>query len=297
MLDADLLRTFVAIVEAGSFAGAGQIVGRTPSAVSMQIKRLEETVGRRLLSRGAHGVSLTADGDVLLVHARQIVEAHGAAFDAMMHERSARSLSIGSPDAHVGPVLAPLLGDLATRFPDTNLRIVVDGSPALRRQLEEGALDLALLTEFQVGDDRGERVHRERGLWACAEACSVLDASPLPLALTLEGSAYRRHAQDLLRRASRPYRIALASNSEPVIRAAILSGRLVGLLPESRMAPGLRELTPAEGFPALPDLAVRLRLGRRVPPAGEWLAEQLVARGRALDLGGAAASLTAHDAG
>jgi len=279
MLDADLLRTFVAIVEAGSFSTAAEAVGRTPSAVSMQIKRLEETVGRRLLTRGAHGVRLTADGEVLLVHARQILDAHAAAFDAMMHERAARSLSIGTPDAHVGPVLEPLLGDLAAGFPDTNLRVVVDGSAALRRQLEDGALDLALLTEFQVGDERGVLVHRERGLWACAEDCAALETSPLPLALALEGSVYRRLAQDLLRQESRPYRVALASNSEPVIRAAILSGAVVGLLPESRMVAGLRELTPREGFPALPDLSVRLRLGRRrLPPAGEWLAERLSAR-------------------
>lgn len=279
MLDADLLRTFVAIVDTGSFSGAGLAVGRTPSAVSMQIKRLEETVGRRLLTRGAQGVRLTADGDMLLVHARQILHAHAAAFDAMMHERAARSLSVGTPDAHLGPVLAPFLGEVAAAFPDTNLRVIVDGSPALRRQVEDGALDIALLTEFQLGDERGDLVHRERGLWACADDCTVLERSPLPLALALEGSVYRRLAQDLLREAGRPYRIAVASNSEPAIRSAILSGAVVGLLPESRMTAGLRELTVADGFPPLPDLNVRLRVGRRrLAPAGEWLVERLASR-------------------
>ena len=294
MFDTDLLRTFVRIVEAGSFAGAAQAVGRTPSAVSMQIKRLEEAVGRPLLRRSARGVQLTAEGEVLLIHARQILDAQAAAFDALMSEQAARSLSLGVPDAHFAPVLAPLFGELLAGFPDTNLRVVVDRSAILLRQLEEGALDVALITELQVGDERGELIHRERGVWACAMECAVAQASPVPLALALEGSAYRRLAQDLLRRASRPYRVALSSNSESVVQAAIASGAVVGLLPSSRMRRGLRELSAHEGFPTVPDLQVRLRVARRrLPPAGEWLVERLRARARLLDLGDNAPSLSA----
>ncbi|MFC3079088.1 LysR family transcriptional regulator [Phenylobacterium terrae] len=280
MFDHDLLRTFVAIVETGSFTAAAETVGRTPSAVSMQVKRLEAIAGRRLLARGAHGVRLTGDGEILLVHARGILEAYEAAFDAMMAERSAQSLTIGLPDTFVAPVLAPLLGELLSRFPDTNVRIVTDGSRMVLRRLEEGAADLALVTEFQLGgDDRGELVHVERGVWACAEGCPALATSPLPIALMLEGSVFRRYAQEVLRRMSRPYRIAVTTNAESVLQAVIASGAAVAPLPASRMRPGMRALTAADGFPEMPPLRVRLRIGRRrLPPAGEWLAAAL-ARG------------------
>ncbi|ACG77806.1 transcriptional regulator, LysR family [Phenylobacterium zucineum HLK1] len=284
MFDQDLLRTFVTIVDAGSFAAAADAVGRTPSAVSMQIKRLEEQAGRRLLVRGAQGVRLTGDGEMLLVHAREILRAHEIAFDAMMNERSARSLTLGLPDTYVATLLTEVLDELVAGFPDTNLRVVVDGSGALMRRLEEAALDLALVTEYQLGgDERGELVHLERGLWACAEDCPALALTPLPVALMFEGSVFRRLAQEMLRAVARPYRIAVTSNAETVIRAAVASGAVVAPLPESRMA-GLRELTPEEGFPRFPPLKVRLRTGRRrLPPAGEWLAQRLIARAAAVD--------------
>ncbi|MFZ5718307.1 MAG: LysR family transcriptional regulator [Pseudomonadota bacterium] len=282
MFDQDLLRTFVAIVDAGSFTAAAKVVGRTPSAVSMQIRRLEDATGRRLLRRSAQGVQLTDSGEMLLMHAREIIDAHAAAFDAMMSERAPRSLAIGLPDTYVSPVVAPLLGDLVGLFPDTNLRVLIEGSRTLLRRLEEGAVDMALVTEFQLGgDDRGDLVHLERGIWACAERCPALDTTPLPVALMAEGSVYRRLAQEMLRRVARPYRVALTATAETVIRAAIESGSVVAPLPESRAFPGMRELTPADGFPSMPALKVRLRTGRRrLPPAGEWLAERLRERGR-----------------
>ncbi|WP_068878614.1 MULTISPECIES: LysR family transcriptional regulator [unclassified Phenylobacterium] len=283
MFEPDLLRTFVAIVESGSFTAAAKIVGRTPSAVSMQMHRLEAAAGHRLLQRSAQGVQLTASGEVLLMHAREILEAHDAAFDAMMSERAPSSLAVGLPDTYLPTVLAPLMGELMARFPDTNLRIVTEGSRLLLRRLEEGAVDLALVTEFQLGGDaRGEMVHLERGLWACAATCPALELTPLPVALMVEGSVYRRLAQELLRQAARPYRIALSANNERAVRAAVMSGAVVAPLPESRAFPGMRELTEADGFLPLPPLRVRLRRGRRrLPPAGEWLAERWVERGKA----------------
>lgn len=280
MFDHDLLRTFLAIVERGSFTAAAEAVGRTPSAVSMQVKRLETSAGRRLLVRSAQGVRLTGDGEILLSHARAILEAHDAAFDAMMAERAPHSLAVGLPGTFVRNLLAPALGELLERSPDTRLRIHVEGSGALVRRLEEAAIDLALVTESQLGgDERGELVHIERGVWACAPGCAALERTPLPIALMAEGSVFRRYAQDTLRRMSRPYRIALTTNDEEALIAAIASGAVVAPLPASRMPARLRELTQAEGFPDMPPLRVRLRIGRRrLPPAGDWLVARLTGR-------------------
>jgi DNA-binding transcriptional LysR family regulator len=277
MFDQDLLRTFVAIVDTGSFSAAAKAVGRTASAVSMQIQRLEEAAGRRLLVRGVHGVELTGDGETLLVHAREILQANAAAYDALMAGRSALTLTVGLPDTYVFTVLAPFLSELIRNFPDTSLRIVVEGSRTLVRKLEEAAVDMAFVTEYQLGgDERGDLVHVERSIWACAETCSALTEPVLPVALIFEGSVYRRLAQELLRQVSRPYRVALSTNAESVVQAAILSGAVVAPLPASRLLPGMRELGVEDGFPEIPPLRVRMRAGRRkLPPAGEWLSAEL----------------------
>lgn len=280
MFDHDLLRTFVRIVDAGSFSAASAAVGRSLSAVSMQMKRLEELAGRRLLIRSARGVRLTPEGELLLVHARQILEAHDLAFDALMNARASRSLTVGLPDTYLNRLVVPLIGRLACRFPDTSLRILTEPSTVVARRVEEGAVDVGLITELQVSDRGGELIHVERGLWAGVDGAPAVTAAPVPLALSPEGY-FRRLAQEVLRQASKPYVVAVTSNNEWAIQGAIGSGAVVGLLPESKLLAGrMRELTPEEGFPAVPDLRVRMRLGRRLPPAGEWLAAALVQQAR-----------------
>lgn len=279
MFDPDLLRTFVRIAETGSLSAAATSVGRTLSAVSMQLKRLEEAAGRRLLIRGPQGVKLTPGGELLLLHARMILEAHAAAFDSLMNERTGRALSIGLPEAYLRRVLAPLIPAFLENFPDTSLRIHAEPSVTCARRLEEGTLDMALVTEVQVDDSRGELVHVERGVWAVAAGSDVARQTPVPLVFPVEGALYRMIAQSL-RRAGKPYVIAVTGNNDPAIEAAVLTGAVVGLLPESKLGPAVREVKSAEGFPPLPDLRVRLRLGKRLPPAGEWLAQALIRRHR-----------------
>lgn len=285
MFDHDLLRTFVKIADSGSFSAAASAVGRSLSAVSMQMKRLEELAGRRLLVRSARGVRPTPEGELLLIHARQILEAHDLAFDALMNERASRSLTIGLPETYLNRLVVPLIGQLAYRFPDTSLRIFTEPSTVVARRVEEGAVDVGLITELQVSDRRGELIHVERGLWAGVDGAPALTASPVPLALSPEGY-FRRLAQEVLRKGAKPYVVAVTSNNEWAIQAAIRSGAVVGLLPESKLLPGpLRELTAEDGFPAIPNLRVRMRLGRRLPPAGEWLAASLVKQARERGLG------------
>jgi DNA-binding transcriptional LysR family regulator len=283
MFDLELLRTFVAIVDSGSFTAAAEVVGRTPSAVSMQMRRLEDVTGRRLLNRSARGVSLTGSGEILLVYAREILDSQAAAFDALMSERAARTLSIGLPEAYLDSLLAPLMGELTQRFPDTGIRIETAGSRALIERFDEAALDIVLVTESLLGgDERGDLVHLERGVWAAAPDAPALTMIPMPIALTFEGSVLRRFAQEMLRQVSRPYRIALTANTERTIRAAVATGQVIAPLPEYCLGSGVIELTPEDGFPSLPPMKVRLRARRRrLPPAGDWLVDQLRMQARA----------------
>lgn len=275
MLDPDLLRSFVKIAETGSFSAAAAEVGRTLSAVSMQMKRLEDAAGRRLLSRGSHGARLTPAGEVLLLHARTILDAHEAAFDSLMNDRLARLLSVGLPEAYLNRVLAPVVPTLLERFPDTSLRIRAEPSVVCARQVEEGTLDLALVTEAQVEDSRGALVHVERCVWAAKAGSEVATRTPVPLVFPVEGALHRMMAE-ALRRAGKPYVIVMTVNNDPAMEAAVMTGAAVGLLPESKLGTTIRQLSEKEGFPPVPDLQVRLRLGKRLPPAGEWLAQELI---------------------
>jgi len=274
MFDPDLLRTFVRIAETGSLTAASVDVGRTLSAVSMQMKRLEDAAGRRLLTRSAQGATLTPAGEVMLLHARSILDAHEAAFDSLMNDRVGLSLSVGLPEAYLQHLLAPLIPELLDRFPDTSVRIHAEPSMVCARRLEEGTLDLALMTEAQVEDSRGELVHIERCVWAVATGSGVANQSPVPLVFPVEGALHRIIAEKL-RRVGKPYVIAITASNDPAMETAVRTGAVVGALPESKMGPGLREISPSEGFPLLPDLNVRLRRGKRMPPAGEWLAQEL----------------------
>ncbi len=276
MFDQDLLKTFVTILESGSFSVAADRVGRTPSAVSMQIKRLEQAVGRRLLVRSAHGVAPTAEGETLLLHARQVLEANEAAFDAMMGARAEKSLHLGIPDTYLQNLLLPHLRDFIASFPETTLRVTVASSQQLLQRFDEGVLHLMLTTEYQIGDERGELVHEERGLWVCAEGSPALDLNPLPLALAFEGSTYRQLAKDILRGQPRTYRVAFSSNRQQAIQLAIDSGAAVGLLPASWKMPSMRELTAEDGFSPVPPLLVRMRTKKgAATEACEWLADQI----------------------
>ncbi len=276
MLDADLLKTFVAIVECGSFTAAAARVHRTTSAVSMQIKRLEEQVGQPVLRRGVQGVELTAHGELVLLHARRILNAHAEALEAVAEARSGEVVRIGVPEEFARRLLTPLLAEFPPDNPRVTLSIVCDPSLTLVRRLEEGALDIAVLTERQVGDERGEPIQGEVGHWVCAEGMQPHRDRPLRFACYAEGCSYRQAALEILAAAAIPHRIAVVSSHVDALQAAVLAGSVVGILPTSAVLPGMRLLTEAEGFAPLPPVVLRLRHARRRPsPAAERVAEFL----------------------
>jgi DNA-binding transcriptional LysR family regulator len=262
VLDHDLLRSFVTISEAGSFTAASEIVGRSPSAVSMQIKRLEDQVGGALFERSAHGVKLTQRGEVMLIHARRILNCHRDALEALVEAGMAETVSVGIPEEYVGSLIPGLLNKLAEQQVAVALRVTCEPSHQLTRRIEENALDLAVVTEQQVGDERGDEVRRERALWVCGTHFDPRSFDPLPLAVDTEGCAFRHAALEYLAASEKPYRLVIIG-SHPVARAAVVAGEVVGLIPECSLMPGMRILDVDEGFGQLPPVILRLRRARR----------------------------------
>lgn len=257
MLDPDLLRTFLAISDAGSFTGAGAVVGRTQSAVSMQMRRLEEQLRCSLLRRSAHEVALTPQGEILRRHAKLILNAQQAALAALSQPDVPYEISLAIPDDYSLGLLPTVLKDFAAAHPIASVAVTCEPSRDIIRNMADGAYDLALVTEGQ-GPVMGPVVHQEPCHWVTAVVGDAHLRDPLPLAFGPEDDTYRQWAIDRLAKQGRAFRIAYTSISEAAIRGAVASGLAVSVMARSSMTSAMRVLGKADGFLALPMLRVCL---------------------------------------
>jgi DNA-binding transcriptional LysR family regulator len=254
----DFLNTFVTVVENGSFTRAAKRVHRTQSAVSMQMRRLEESVGRRLFERAGRAIRLTAEGEVFFDHARRILRTYQEAMMAFNRKPLEGGITIGMPDDYARSFLPPILARFALNYPTVRLHIVCDLSRRLNSMLADGSLDLALVTEGEGAGD-GIVVHRERLIWATSAHHHVHEQDPVPLAVFHSGDVFRRSAIEQLQEHGRRARVVVTSPSVTGIDAAVEAGIAVACICRTNMRAGLRILTPQEGFPDLPDLGIVLR--------------------------------------
>lgn len=257
-LEPDLLRAFVAIAESGSFTAAAGRVHRTQSAVSMQIKRLEEQLGRELFDRDGRGVTLTRDGELLLGHARRILRAHQeavASFDADVLEGG---VTVGAPEDYVSSFLPRILCRFAETHPKAHVDVVCEPSPDLLAKVDDGRVDLAIVTQGS-GEIGGILLRREPLVWMVSQRHCVHQIDPLPLALFRQDCVFRRWATEGLAACGREARIAYTSVSIAGIYAALDAGLAVAALCRSNLRPGLRILREADGFPALPEIGIVLK--------------------------------------
>ena len=275
-LDPDLLRTFVAIVDAGGFTQAAKQVHRTQSAVSMQVRRLEETLERTLFQRDGRSAQLAPDGEALLGYARRLLKLHDEAVAALTRPELSGLVRIGTPDDYVDRFLPEILARFARAFPRVQVEVTCEPSVQLRRLLAEARLDLAVLTAgCTPGAEPGEVLRREPVVWATADRHLAHEQEPLPLALFPSGCVFRDWALASLDRSGRPYRIAYTSASFSSILAAVKAGLAVTALCRSVLPTGVRPLGVEEGFPPLPPTDLALHRGRPGSAVAEGLAGYL----------------------
>jgi DNA-binding transcriptional LysR family regulator len=258
LLDLDVLRTFVAIAETGSFTAAANAVFRTPSAVSMQIKKLEETLGRSVFVRDARSVSLTNDGEVLIGYARRLIALNREAMAKFIVPDISGVVRLGSPDDYGERVLPHVLKRFARTHPAIAVDVTIDQTVNLRRRLSEGALDISLFTVCRSVPPDAEVLLTEPIVWGGAKGGSAHMREPLPLSSWEEGCAWRSAALDALGRAGRDYRIAYMSAHTAGQRAAILSDLAVAPLPRSFIGDDIVALGPEEGLPPLPNYSLAM---------------------------------------
>lgn len=278
LLDTDVLRTFVAIAESGSFTRAAKQVFRTPSALSMQIKRLEETLGQPLFVREARHVRLTPEGEILLGYGRRLLKLNEEAVTHFLAPSLEGTVHFGTPDDVGSRILPRVLAQFARSHPAVQVDVVVGRSIDMLERLDAGELDLALVTAGNegLGSARGEIVHSESLAWACLDGGVAQERAPLPLALANQGCAWRAMALSALDRDGVAYRVAYTSENCAGQEAALLADLAVAPLPLSMIRAPLRKLTQDDGLPIIGDYRILLVHAANTGVVSEALAGHVI---------------------
>ncbi len=255
-LQIDWLRAFLAVVETGSMTAAAKQVSRSQSAVSMQIKKLEDSIGRPVLNRGSGAISLTTTGYDLLGHARKLMEIHSGTLAALHGSGIEGRVSLGVPDDYVAAYLAPVLRTFANRHSEVELTLACEPSTSLVAKLERGEIDLALATRDVPG--RGEYLFHEDLIWVGTELHELWARNPLPIAVHGLDSQLRSTILSALAKQEREYRVVYNSPNVMGQLALALSGLAVAVVTRCCLQPGLKVLDHRHGLPALPTLDVVL---------------------------------------
>ncbi|CAO4166026.1 LysR substrate-binding domain-containing protein [Methylorubrum aminovorans] len=281
-LDMDVLRTFVTGIDLGSFAKAADCLGRSPSAISLQMRKLEDQVGQTLLRRNGRGLVLTEPGEMLLGYARRLLDLNDAAVSAVAAPALSGSVRLGLPQDFTETGLPTVLARFARLYPAVRVEVHVERDAVLRSELEAGRLDLALVWDATGAAGEGSLVAHLPLVWIGPRAGVVGAAHrplphPLPLALFGPPCLFRHAALKALDAAGIPWRVAFSSPGLAGLWAAVAAGLGVTLRTPHGLPPSLRPLDPDEaGLPPLPSLHLRLVRGMGgADPAVERFAELL----------------------
>ncbi|MFB2844722.1 LysR family transcriptional regulator [Aeromonas veronii] len=232
MLDPLLLRSFVAIIDTGSFTRAGERVHLTQSTISQQIRRLEQQLGCPLLDRSGRQVVATAEGEKLLGLARRILALLAQAEEQVTEGSVA--LSLGVPEDFAAGAITPVLAAFARDYPDVRLEVQSGLSHEIWQRFEAGELDLALVKQTR-GQGAPLASWREPLVWVDSHDWPARERDPLPLVVFPSEGLYRRQMTEALDGLGRRWRIAYVSASLASLQGAVSAGIGVSLLPKRLM--------------------------------------------------------------
>ncbi|AXS42430.1 LysR substrate-binding domain-containing protein [Breoghania sp. L-A4] len=259
MLDLDQLRTFLAITETGSFTQAAGIVNKTQSAVSMQMRRLEERIGRPIFARSGRQSRLTEDGERLRQYAQRLVQLNDETLSAFDDTELAGHVRLGTPDDYADRFLPEIMARFSRSNPRAEVAVTCAPTPLLVEDLKANRLDIAIITYMrEKGRGSEEVVRREPLLWVASARHCAHEEVPLPLALGRSTCDWRHAAQASLEEMGRDYRVLYSSWSSAGVSAAVMAGLAVSVLPESALRTGMRVLSESDGFPKLPTCEIAI---------------------------------------
>lgn len=251
-LDLDLLRTFVAVADLNTFAAAAAAVRRTQSAVSQQMQRLEQLVGKELFARHGRNKLLTEQGIQLLGYARKILRFNDEACMSLMFGSLQGTLTIGAADETADTILPFLLNRIGSFYPKLTLEIKVLNHVDVEKRLDSGAIDLALTTRQTSGYEK-MRLRTSPTLWYCAADYVLPQGESVPLVLADAPDPLREEIITALNTARVPWHLSHAASSMAGLKAAVKAGLGVTAQPVEMMGKEFRVPGKSEGLPGLPD--------------------------------------------
>ncbi|MCA6096994.1 LysR substrate-binding domain-containing protein [Bradyrhizobium australafricanum] len=275
ILNPDLLQAFVAVAEHRSFTRAASALNRTQSAVSMQVKRLEERLQAELFHRSTSSVDLSAAGEGLLGYARRILSLNAEAVGRVREHGTDGRVRLGVMDDYGTMIVPPLLKDFIASYPLIHVEMETGLTSTMTDRLGE-AYDLVIAMHPE-GRGEGELLRTEQAVWAASAAHRVEELDPLPVALYPQGCLFRSWAMQALDQANRPWRLAFVSHSLSAVEAIAAQGLAVTVVKSGTFPPTLRRLTARDGMPRLPRAEIRLHRAQNLSHAASLLADHLVA--------------------
>lgn len=256
-MDMDLLRTYIAVVDTGSLTRAARQVHRTQAALSMQMKRLEEQAGCSLFFKEGRNLELTNEGKRLVSYARRLLAMHDEALVQLRSSAALPTLRIGSPDDYAQSLLPLLVDTLHDQHPSVQLQLICAPTITLRKQLDEGALDLAILTRA-ANSDEGHVLMLDKGIWIQHPEFDWQQHETLPLALYEADCKFHSSALDGLNKTRRSYRIKALSANAGALMGLVRQGKAITAVATASLPSDLVEVDAAHEMPALPSIDIVL---------------------------------------
>ncbi len=248
-LQIDYLKTFIALAETKGFTKTGLQVNKSQSAVSMQIKRLEDEVEKKLFERIGKTVKLTPEGHILLKHAMRIVKEHDDAVRALSKPDLEGFIRFGAPEHYTIGVLPQLLARFAQAYPDVVVEMRCENSDVIKEAVDTGELDLGICTQISDG---GQVISHDPVVWVAQPGFVMQEHKTVSLAVFEEGCIFRTWALEALEKAGIRYRIVYVSRSISGLIDAVRSGFAVAPIIRSNAPPDLKIIELENGLPVLP---------------------------------------------
>ncbi|MCO5089840.1 LysR substrate-binding domain-containing protein [Bosea sp. (in: a-proteobacteria)] len=275
----DLLRTFVSVVDLGAFTKAGDALGRTQPAISLQVRRLEELVGAPIINHSGRKLQLTREGEMLLSYAREILRLNDEAASYFNRTKIAGTVRVGLPNDYAVATLQGIIFEYTRRNPQISLELECGWSTDILERLGANELDVAVA---MVTNERAPYLSRswiERPIWAAAKDVKIDHTHSIPLAAHPEGCAYRARMIQALDSVNMRWRVAYTGSGVSGLQNAVVNGFGVSALTRYTILPGMKVLDDTDGFPPLAEIRVGLFYKHpRLSDAGIHLVNHVIAR-------------------
>lgn len=277
-IDVDQLRTFLAVAELGSFTKAGDAVHKTQSAVSMQMKKLEERIGQPIFVKDGRNSRITEHGRRLVEYARRMVALNDETLSAFSEPEMAGHIRLGLPDDYAERLLPQVLAAFNSLNPCINLDVECSSSNEIGKRIQKGELDVGIVTSGDCTSVPGQIVRREPLEWVGSQERVIHDQRPLPLAVGPTTCSWRRDGVAALDKAGIDYQVVYTSSSAAALAGAVNAGLAIAILPTSALRRGQRVLGEKEGLPPLsPCDITMIRSQVAIEPLHDALCHHIIA--------------------